>query len=209
MAKIGLRYAFIFFVFAVVFLFIGGILNNIFGSVFIILCLFCFYFFRDPSRKILPNENHILSPGDGRVFEISVVDEPDFIKGKAKLVKIFLSVFNVHLQRSPISGKVEFIKMVPGLVLKANHPLASEKNRQNLIGIRGKFPVLVKQIAGIIAQRCDLWVEQGADVTQGDKIGIIHFGSQVDIYLPETAEIKINTGDKVVGGITVIAAIKN
>ena len=212
MVRVGLKYAFLFFVLCVIFLFFGFKVNAAFyvlSAVFFLLFVFCFYFFRDPVRNIGKDENIILSPADGTVFEISETDEPHFIKTRAKIVKIFLSVFNVHLQRAPIAGEIKFIKIQDGLVLKANHPDASEKNKQNLVGIRGKIPVLVKQIAGIIAQRCDLWVKMDQKIGQGDKIGVIHFGSQVDIYMPLDTEIKVKNGDKVAGGLTVIGSVKN
>ena len=211
MVKIGFKYAFLFFVPAIIFLISGFKVNSAFfvlSAVFFLLFGFCFYFFRDPCREIKKDDNIILSPADGTVFEISETDEPHFIKGRARIVKIFLSVFNVHLQRSPVAGEVKFIKLQDGLILKANHPDASEKNKQNLVGIDGKIPVLVKQIAGIIAQRCELWVNMNKKIEQGDKIGVIHFGSQVDIYMPLDIEIKVKNGDKVAGGLTVIGSAK-
>lgn len=206
MAKIGFSYALLFFVFSLIFFISGGNLNYIFGAVFFLLTCFCFYFFRDPKRTVVIDENVILSPADGTVFEISDVDEPLVIKGKSKIVKIFLSVFNVHLQRASISGKISFVGKEGTKYLPANHPDAAAKNVQNLIGIKnGRMSILVKQIAGVIAQRCDLWVKLNQDVIQGEKIGIIHFGSQVDIYLPEEVKLNVVVGDKVTAGITVIA----
>ena len=205
MVKTGFSYVLLFLVFSLIFFISGGLLNNIFGAVFFLLMCFCFYFFRDPYRKITIDENVILSPADGTVFEISDIDEPLVIKGKAKIVKIFLSVFNVHLQRTPISGKISFINKDGTKYLPANHPDAAVKNVQNLIGIEnGQISILVKQIAGIIAQRCDLWIKLNQNVAQGEKIGLIHFGSQVDIYFPEKIKLNIAVGDKVAAGITVI-----
>lgn len=206
MAKTGFNYVLLFLVFSLIFFISGGILNYLFGVVFFLLMCFCFYFFRDPNRIIVANDNMILSPADGTVFEISDSDEPLVIKGKSKIVKIFLSVFNVHLQRAPIPGKVSFIDCAGTKYLPANHPDACVKNVQNLIGIKnGQVSVLIKQIAGIIAQRCDLWVKLNQDVAQGERIGIIHFGSQVDIYFPEKTKLNVAVGDKVIAGITVIA----
>ena len=215
MAKIGFNYVLLFLVFSLIFFISGGFLNYIFGVVFFLLMCFCFYFFRDPKRIITEDENVVLSPADGTVFEISDVDEPLVIKGRAKIVKIFLSVFNVHLQRAPISGKISYINKEGTKYLPANHPDACVKNVQNLIGIKnghlptgqGGLSILVKQIAGIIAQRCDLWVKLDQDVVQGEKIGIIHFGSQVDIYFPEKIKLNVSVGDKVTAGITVIGKI--
>lgn len=196
----------LFLVFSLIFFISGGLLNYIFGVVFFLLMCFCFYFFRDPVRAIPADENIILSPADGTIFEISDIDEPLVIKGRAKIVKIFLSVFNVHLQRAPISGKISYVNKEGTKYLPANHPDACVKNVQNLIGIKNEqMYILVKQIAGIIAQRCDLWVKLNQDVVQGEKIGIIHFGSQVDIYFPEKIKLNVAVGDKVTAGITVIA----
>lgn len=207
MAKTGFRYILLFLVLSAIFFISGGILGYIFGTLFLIIMCFCFYFFRDPKRNVEINENLILSPADGTVFEISDIDEPLVVKGKAKIVKIFLSVFNVHLQRAPISGKITFIDKSGKEYLPANHPEASTLNVQNLVGINGKIPVLVKQIAGIIARKCVLWVKMDEDVIQGGKIGIIHFGSQVDIYFPQNVKVNVNIGDKVTGGLTVIGKI--
>ncbi|MDD5687190.1 MAG: phosphatidylserine decarboxylase [Elusimicrobia bacterium] len=211
MAKIGFSYIISLFIFSLIFFVSRGIFSYfsyILSAIFFVLALFCFYFFRDPVRNIKFDENNILSPADGTVFEISNVEEPLFIKGKAKIVKIFLSVFNVHLQRTPVSGDIKFIHKQYGEYLPANHIEASVKNRQNVVGIEGKTKILIRQIAGIVARKCDLWVKLNQPVKQGDKIGIIHFGSQVDIYFPENVSVNVSIGDKVVGGITVIGQIK-
>ncbi|MFH0948723.1 MAG: phosphatidylserine decarboxylase [Elusimicrobiota bacterium] len=205
MAKIGFKYALLFLVCSLIFFIFGRMISYFLGWIFFVLMGFCFYFFRDPKRKITVDENLILSPADGTILEISNVDEPLVVKGKAKIVKIFLSVFNVHLQRAPVLGKISFIDKEGTKYLPANHPDASVKNVQNLVGINGKIPVLVKQIAGIIARKCDLWVKLDQDVVQGEKIGIIHFGSQVDIYFPENIKLNVAVGDKVIAGITVLA----
>lgn len=207
MAKIGFRYILLFFVLAFIFFVSGGILNYIFGSVFFLLTLFSFYFFRDPVRNVKIDDNKVLSPADGTIFEISEVTEPVFIKDKAKIIKIFLSVFDVHLQRTPVSGDIKFLQTQNGSFLPANHKDASVKNQQNLIGIEGKIPILIRQIAGIIARKCDLWIQLNQKVSQGDKIGIIHFGSQVDIYFSQDVKVGVSVGQKVKAGVTVIGEI--
>jgi len=210
MARTGFGYILLFLVFSLIFFVSGGLLGYIFGAIFFVSTCFCVYFFRDPGRDIVIDENILLSPADGTVFEISETDEPQVIKGRARVVKIFLSVFNVHLQRTPVSGKVTFIDKGGTKYLPANHLDAAAQNVQNLVGINGGgsnagIPVLIKQIAGIIARKCVLWVKLNQEVVQGDKIGIIHFGSQVDIYFPENMRLKISVGDKVTAGISVIA----
>ncbi|MFH1259705.1 MAG: phosphatidylserine decarboxylase family protein [Elusimicrobiota bacterium] len=177
-----------------------------FSVIFLLLLLFVIFFFRDPERKIDAAKNLVISPGDGRVLEIT--EEQNIFVGKAKVVKIFLSVFNVHIQRSPVAGRVAFIQYNEGKFLPANCPKASLENEQNWIGIENKEgKVLVKQIAGLIARRIACWVKMGEDVDQGRRIGLIRFGSQVDLYFPVSWDVQVKVGQKVKAGVTVIGAI--
>jgi len=207
MAKIGFIYISFFLAISIILFIVGGLLCDVLSILLFLITLFCFYFFRDPSRNVIINENNILSPADGTVFEISEVEEPLFIKEKVKIIKIFLSVLNVHIQRAPVSGDVKYISEQKGSFLPANHVDASTKNTQNLIGFEGKSKILVKQIAGIIARKCDLWAKLNQKFNQGEKIGIIHFGSQVDIYVPNNTKINVTIGQKVKGGITILGEI--
>jgi phosphatidylserine decarboxylase len=170
--------------------FFGGILCGV-------VSLFCLYFFRDPRIGITQGNNLILSPCNGTVLD---VDE------KEKVIRVFLSVFDVHLQRSPVSGKVLKVEHKPGSFLRAMNPRAHVLNEQNVITIEnesGRY--IVKQIAGILARRCVSWVSPGDFLKTGDKIGLIKFGSQVDLHLPKNLDIKVKQGDKVVSGVTVFA----
>ena len=166
--------------------------------------LFVTWFFRDPERRI-PNEaNVIVSPADGKITEIVTENEP--INGKlCKRVTIFLSVFNVHVNRVPIGGTIEDIRYNPGKFLAAFNPKASMDNEQNLILINnGRTHIFVKQIAGLIARRIVCWPKKGDHYESGQRYGLIRFGSRVDILLPENTKLSVACGDKVSGGKSII-----
>jgi phosphatidylserine decarboxylase len=172
------------------------------------LTLFTLYFFRNPTPTIPPGEDLVLAPGEGRVIQIATVDEPHFLKGPATRISIFLSVFNVHVQRAPISGRVGYRDYNPGKYLAAWNPKASEENEQATLGIRaGDRRVLVRQIAGLVARRVVTDPMEGDSVTRGERIGIIRFGSRVDLFLPPEWEVTCDEGDKVRVGQTVMARI--
>ncbi|MFC1501215.1 phosphatidylserine decarboxylase [Elusimicrobiota bacterium] len=186
----------------ILFLEIGGRTGSIAGVLLVILALFFAYFFRDPNREIIKNDSQIISPADGTVLE--VVDE-----NGNKVVRIFLSIFNVHLQRSPVKGTIKSVQFNPGKFLKAYHPDAHSQNQNNIITIgTAKGDFIVKQISGILARRVISWVKPGDNVEQGEKIGFIRFGSQVDVYIPCESETNIKKGDKVVAGRTVLCNLK-
>ncbi len=182
------------------------------GSFFLLgLALFTLSFFRDPERKIPEGEDLILSPADGRVIDISEVEEENFLHSQVKVVRIFMSIFNVHVQRSPVKGKVEWIKYNPGKFMAAYTEEASGGNESNLIGIqkskKSNSPtgrILVKQIAGSVARRICCWCKEGDNLLAGQRIGMIRFGSRADVYLPQQVEIKVKKGDRVVGGETLL-----
>jgi len=166
--------------------------------------LFVTWFFRDPERHI-PNEpNVIVSPADGKITEIITEKEP--INGElCKRVTIFLSVFNVHVNRVPIAGTIEEIRYNPGKFLAAFNHKASMENEQNIILINnGKAHVFVKQIAGLMARRIVCWPKKGDYYELGQRYGLIRFGSRVDILLPETTKLSVTCGDNVSGGKSII-----
>ncbi|MDR1523056.1 MAG: phosphatidylserine decarboxylase [Endomicrobium sp.] len=178
-----------------------GIIADILGFLFILASLFCLYFFRDPDVEITKGDNLILSPCNGTVLEVSESETE-------KVVRVFLSVLDVHLQRSPIAGKVVGVEHKPGKFLKAMEPQAHIVNEQNIITIEnenGKY--LVKQIAGVLARRCVSWVKPGDILEAGDKIGVIKFSSQVDIHMPKNVDVKVKFGDKVVSGVSIFAIL--
>ena len=151
----------------------------------------------------------ILSPADGTVVLIEDVEEPYYFKTKVKRVSIFLSVFNVHVNRIPVNGSVDFVKYIQGKFLVAFADKASEENEQSIIGIQHeKGKILFKQIAGIIARRIIYHVEEGDTVHTGDRFGLIRYGSRVDMFFPENVELNVSLKDKVYGGETIIGEFK-
>ncbi|MDR3257014.1 MAG: phosphatidylserine decarboxylase [Endomicrobium sp.] len=172
------------------------------GILCILISLFCLYFFRDPEVEITKGDNLILSPCNGTVLEVSENETE-------KVIRVFLSVLDVHLQRSPVSGRVVNVEYKPGKFLKAMESQAHVVNEQNVITIENKTGrYIVKQIAGILARRCVSWVKSGDVLKTGDKIGVIKFSSQVDLHMPKNTDIKIKQGDKVVSGVTVFATLE-
>lgn len=158
-------------------------------------------FFRDPRRDVPCDPRLILSPADGRVVRVSE-EGPE----GGRRVSIFLSVFNVHVNRAPVAGSIAEIKYTPGSFLPAFRHKASELNEQNLITLHTeRGPLAVKQIAGLIARRIRCWKKPGDAVAQGEKIGFITFGSRVDLFLPVRTELSVAEGDRVRGGTSVIA----
>ncbi len=179
------------------------------GVVLLVLTLFVLFFFRDPERTIPDGNGVIVSPADGKVIVIKDVFEPDYLKQDVKQISIFLSVFNVHVNRSPCEGTVETVKYNPGKFLAAWDDKASLDNEQTAMVIANrKNKVLVKQIAGLIARRIVCYAKPGDTVKTGERYGLIRFGSRVDIFLPRTADIKVQLGDRVTGAKDVIAELK-
>jgi phosphatidylserine decarboxylase len=173
-----------------------------------LLAAFVFYFFRDPEREIPSEEGVVVCPGDGKIIDIREVDEPSFMEGLCQRITIFLSVFNVHVQRAPISGKVAHREYRPGEYAVAWHPKASEKNERCSLGLTAAGSrVLVRQIAGLIARRIVTYPEPGEHVERGERIGLIRFGSRVDLFIPLHWSIDCAVGDNVSGGSTVLALI--
>ena len=164
----------------------------------VVLACYFAYFFRSPTREIMQNENHILSPADGTVTEITPVGTDDFVGEPCNKIVIFMSVFNVHVNRSPIDGEIKLQKYYCGF-----------ENEHHLIGIdRGDLRITVKQIAGILARRIVSWVTLDDRLRQGDVYGMIRFGSCLEIVMPERAEILVKKGEKVQGGKTVLGRLE-
>ena len=177
-----------------------------FGWSFVIFSMF---FFRDRELTIPAGDNLILSSGDGKIVEIKEIFEDSYLKGKARQVSIFLSVFDVHINRIPITGKVEYFKYIPGKFVQAYKQIASKENEQTFIGIKNeKIRVVIKQIAGILARRIVCHIREGDSVKRGERFGMIKFGSRIDMILPLEVEILVEIGQKVKGGETAIGKIK-
>ena len=173
----------------------------------LILFVFILWFFRNPKRNILKNPEIILSPADGKVVLIEEVDEVEFFNEKKIKVSIFLSPLDIHVNRYPVSGKVLYSKYHKGKYLVAWHPKSSDKNERSTIVIENKKfgKIMYRQIAGAVARRIVNYAKVDSIVEQGDDSGFIKFGSRVDIFLSKNCKLKVNIGDKVKGGITIIA----
>ncbi len=176
-----------------------------FTFLFGVLAVFNVYFFRDPHRIVPTDPRKIISPADGKVVVIEETEEPEYFKEKAIKISIFLSVFNVHVNRNPISGTVEYLNYKKGEFLAAFNHMASEKNEQMAIGIKGENgKVLFKQIAGLIARRIVCELKTDDQVTQGERMGMIKYGSRVDVFMPVGTKITVKKGDIVKGGLTIL-----
>ncbi len=170
---------------------------------------FTFYFFRDPNPRVPAGANLILSPAHGTVDVIDTATEPLFMGGECQRLSIFLSVMDVHVQNAPVTGRIAFFKYTPGQFLNALKAESAAYNENVLLGIEASEPsgqkVGVRLIAGVIARRIVLWVQQGDELARGQRISLIQFGSRTDVYLPRSAKIKVNLKDHVAGGETVLA----
>ena len=182
------------------------------GIFFAILSIYIFYFFRDPNR-IIPLDDFIVSPGDGTITYIGETNNPLDIENNNEVytkVSIFLSIFDVHVNRMPIDGTIKEIKYIPGKFINATLDKSSEQNEKNIIKIsNGTYNYFVVQIAGLIARRIVCNVNKNQDLKKGERIGIIKFGSRVDLYLPKSNKILVSKGQKVIGGETIISNPKN
>jgi len=178
------------------------------GVVGLLLALFCLWFFRDFDRDTAADDAIVYSPGDGMVVSVGTVDEGPY--AGRPIIRIFLSVFDVHVQRLPVSGRVSRVEYKKGSFLDARHERAHLDNEQNLVTIDSKHgPVVVNQIAGLIARRIVCWIGEGAEAVQGRRYGLIRFGSQVDVVFPkDSINWRVKPTERVVGGETVIATWK-
>ena len=178
-------------------------------KVFLILMLvFVLQFFRNPKISVKKNENHILSPVDGKVVIIEEVFEPEFFKDKRLQVSVFMSPINVHVTRYPASGNIIFSKYHPGAYLVAWHPKSSTKNERTTIVIENDNfeKILYRQIAGALARRIVNYAKVGNSAIQGEDAGFIKFGSRVDLFLPIGTKVNVKLNQSVKGGVTVIAS---
>ena len=189
--------------------------SDFLGWVGFVLSIWCVYFFRDPERITPADKNFFISPADGKILKILETVAPgtlnDNIKQKLKKVSIFMNVFNVHVNRIPMSGKIVWLKYVPGSFFNASLDKASENNERMIIKIevsKNNY-IYVVQIAGLIARRIKCDLNENQNVNVGERFGIIRFGSRVDLYLPLNSPIKVMEGQTVIGGETIIAQMKN
>lgn len=188
---------------------LGVILNPYWSIIPGVITVFCMFFFRNPRRKIPHDKNLILSPADGTVMEVSEVFEEQFLNAEGTKVSIFLSVFNVHVNRSPIEGEIKFQQYTVGRFKPAFKATAGFENERHSIGLeQGATKLLVTQVAGLIARRIVSWVTLGNVLKAGQRYGMIKFGSCTEIITPLTIEVLVKKGDKVIGGETIIGRLK-
>jgi phosphatidylserine decarboxylase len=201
------------YIYGLVFLIVAALSLTLTGSLILscvplLLAAFFLWFFRDPQRPIPAGDGLIVSPGDGLVTETAAIQTPD---GPRQRISIFLSVFDVHVNRSPIGGVLTRVHYQKGLYLNAMNPASADRNEQNIVTVRGEgadagLEVTFKQIAGLLARRIVFNFKEGQAVERGQRVGLIKFGSRVDVVLPASAQLRVKVGDRVKGGATVLAA---
>lgn len=186
-------------------------LQNVALLVSVVIYLLILQFFRNPFVPLPKEDNLVFAPADGKVVVIEETEETEYLQEKRKQVSIFMSPFNVHVNRSPIAGVVEFFKYHPGKYLVAWHPKSSTENERTTMVVRHQngTKLLVRQIAGALARRIKWYVKEGTPLAQGGEFGFIKFGSRVDIFLPLDAEVLVSLDEKTKGGRTPIARLKS
>jgi len=192
---------------------VGAFIVEFYGVLFclwILFALFTLYFFRDPDPLTPTGANLVVSPAHGKVDVIDTVAEKDFMGGECKRISIFLSIFDVHVQNAPVTGRIAFVKHTPGQYLSATRSDCAECNENVFVGIESVEPrgekIALRLIAGLIARRIVPWISENDAVQRGERISLIQFGSRVEVYLPMRAKIKVPLGQKVAGGETVLAS---
>lgn len=201
------------------FVVIAGIISVLFyvagliipAVLFTLVTLFVIWFFRNPERTVPPGDNNVISPADGKIIDIREVDENRILKKKMLKISIFMNLFNVHVNRSPCTGKVVDIIYNPGKFVSANLDKASLENEQNAVVLETPAgeKIIFIQIAGLIARRIVCWLREGQHVKRGERFGLIRFGSRVDVYLPVGADVRVSLGDKVKAGESILAVMKS
>lgn len=177
-----------------------------FAIVASLLAVWVVYFFRDPEREGPRGERLVISPADGKIVSVVEVHEPAFIRGPALRISVFMNVFSVHVNRYPVSGVVRYRHYNPGKFLNAAIEKASLENEQSSVGIdAAPGRVLVRQIAGLVARRIITYSREGDRAAQGERFGLIRFGSRVDVFVPTTCRARVAVGDQVSAGLTVLA----
>ena len=205
MAREGIPFVLIGLFIAIAFIFAGIWWLAV---VFIALAAFTAYFFRDPDREITSEENLVVSAADGRVTRIEKLNPED--ADSPNVVSVFLSIFDVHINRSPIAGEIAEVVYSKGKFVIATREDASQINEQNALTIKNeRMTIVCKQIAGVLARRIVCWKRAGDRVRLGERFGLIRFGSRTDLILPPEVEIAVKVGDKVRGGVTIIGRLQS
>jgi phosphatidylserine decarboxylase len=176
------------------------------AAVLLALAIWVVAFFRDPERMGERGERFVVSPADGKVVQVTEVDEPAFVRGRALRISIFMNVFDVHVNRYPVSGNVAYVHYNKGKFFNAATDKASLENEQMSVGIEtGRGRVLVRQIAGLIARRIVNYAKVGSPAEQGMRMGMIRFGSRVDVFVPPSSKVRVKLGDLSVAGVSVLS----
>lgn len=183
-----------------------AILGTFINLICFLLWFWVIWFFRIPNREFTKGDDVVVAPADGKVVVIEETYEPEYFKDKRLQVSIFMSPLNVHVNRSPIRGRVKYAKYHPGKFLVAWHPKSSTENERTSIVIENhKYPILLRQIAGAVARRIRYYVKEGNTIEQNAEFGFIKFGSRVDMFFPIGTKIGVSIGEIVQGGVTVIS----
>lgn len=182
--------------------------SGILFGLWILLSLFCLWFFRDPNPRVPLGAALILSPAHGKVDIIDEFEEREFVGGPCRRISIFLSVFDVHVQKAPAAGRIAFLRHTPGQFLNAMNRESALRNENVLLGLEsGEQPgerLGIRLIAGVIARRIVPWVAVGDEVSRGERLSLIQFGSRVELYFPLTYRVRVEVGNRVCGGETVL-----
>jgi phosphatidylserine decarboxylase len=192
---------------------IGAFILEFYGALFVLWLLFAaftLYFFRDPNALTPTGPNLAVSPAHGTVDVIDTMVENDYMGGECKRISIFLSVIDIHVQNAPVTGRVAYFKHTPGQYLNAMRSDCAQFNENVFVGIEAVEPrgekIALRLISGLIARRIVPWISENDPIQRGERIGLIQFGSRVELYLPMRAKIKTTLGQKVIGGETVLAS---
>jgi phosphatidylserine decarboxylase len=188
--------------------FVAALAGFLFGA-WALFALLCLWFFRDPDPRVPLDQGILVSPAHGTVDAIGETTESEVLGGPCRRVSIFLSIFDVHVQKAPLAGRITHLKHSPGQFLSATRAESALRNENVLVGFESsEVPgekIALRLIAGVIARRIVPWVKVGEEVARGERISLIQFGSRVDVYLPMTAQVRVKLGDRVRGGETVLA----
>lgn len=179
------------------------------GALLALLSLFTIFFFRDPPRRVTAEPDLLLAPADGWIVSIDTLDNHPYIEGQAVKISIFLSIFDIHVNRIPATGMIDYVRYHPGKFFAAYQDKASQLNEQTEIGMtsEGGHKLVVKQIAGFIARRIVCKLHEGDPVSVGERFGMIRFGSRTDLFVPADSDLRVRVRDHVKGGLTVIGRL--
>lgn len=195
-----------FILMGIIILLLGLWAGKLFTLLGLLLTVFFVYFFRDPDRLLPTESGLIISPADGRIISVERVREEHFLKQPAQKLSIFMNLFDVHVNRAPVAGRVQGMVYQPGRYLAANRPEAPDQNEQLAIHLKKSdgADVVMVQIAGLIARRIIPYIKEGEELDRGERVGVICFGSRVDLYFPDECRVQVRIGQKVKAGSSIL-----